>query len=85
MGVTKTLPNGESRLEELERGVESVPEASLSLAKPQKKDRVLVVVRRARKTAELIGVDGTDGVLKMDETQDVSIFHIETLARVWVA
>ena len=86
MGVTKTLPNGESRLEELERGVESVPEASLSLAKPQKKDRVLVVVGEERgKTAELIGVDGTDGVLKMDETQDVSIFHIETLARVWVA
>ena len=41
--------------------------------------------RRARETAQLIGVDGTDGVLKMDETQEMSIFHIETLARMWVA
>ena len=61
--------------------------ASLALAKPQKKDRVRVVAGDDNRGAagELIGVDGTDGVLKMDETQDVSIFHIETLARVWVA
>ena len=48
-------------------------------------DRVRVVAGDERgKSAELIGVDGADGVLKMDETKDISIHGIENLARVWV-
>ena len=75
----------DARLEALDGTVETAPEATLRLAKPQKKDRVRVVAGDERgKSAELIGVDGADGVLKMDETKDISIHGIENLARVWV-
>jgi transcription elongation factor SPT5 len=34
--------------------------------------------------AELIGVDGADGVVKLDRTKDISIHEIGALARIWV-
>jgi transcription elongation factor SPT5 len=86
MGTIKTLPNGESRLDVVGAGTaEHLSEGELALARPQKKDRVVVVTGEERgAAAELIGVDGAEGVLRMDATKDVSIHDMATLARVWV-
>ena len=89
LGTTKTLANGDKRLESLETGPGSVvttPLATLALAKPQKKDRVRVVAGDDNRgaAAELIGVDGADGVVKLDATKDISIHEIGALARIWV-
>ena len=89
LGATKTLANGDVRLESLESGDGSVvttPLATLALAKPQKKDRVRVVAGDDNRgaAAELIGVDGADGVVKLDRTKDISIHEIGALARIWV-
>ena len=89
IGTTKTLANGDRRLESLETGPGSVvttPLATLALAKPQKKDRVRVVAGDDNRgaAAELIGVDGSDGVVKLDATKDISIHDIGALARIWV-
>ena len=87
IGVVKQLPNGDSRLDVVapDAAIEAVAEADLILAKPQKKDRVLVVEGAERGAgAELIGVDNDDGVLRMDASKDISILNISNLARVWV-
>ena len=89
IGTTKTLANGDRRLESLETGPGSVvttPLATLALAKPQKKDRVRVVAGDDNRgaAAELFGVDGSDGVVKLDRTKDISIHEIGALARIWV-
>ena len=89
LGAVKTLANGDRRLESLESGAGSVvttPLATLALAKPQKKDRVRVVAGDDNRgaAAELIGVDGADGVVKLDRTKDISIHEIGALARIWV-
>ena len=89
LGATKTLANGDVRLESLESGAGSLvttPLATLALAKPQKKDRVRVVAGDDNRgaAAELIGVDGADGVVKLDRTKDISIHEIGALARIWV-
>jgi transcription elongation factor SPT5 len=86
LGTTKTLANGDERLESLEQNVVTTSLATLSLAKPQKKDRVRVVSGEDNfgATAELIGVDGADGVIKLDATKDISIHEIGALARIWV-
>ena len=60
-------------------------EAELELAKPQKKDKIIVVEGTDRGLgAELIGVDNEDGVIKMDATKEISIYGIGTLARIFV-
>ena len=87
LGVVKTLANGDQRLDSLEQAsVVTVSLASLVLAKPQKKDKVRVVsgTENFGATAELIGVDGLDGVIKLDTTKDISIHEIKALARIWV-
>mmetsp|Transcript_17087 Transcript_17087/g.42030 ORF Transcript_17087/g.42030 Transcript_17087/m.42030 type:complete len:253 (+) Transcript_17087:256-1014(+) len=87
IGTVKALPNGENRLDSLAQTapVEVLSEGELSLAKPQKKDRVLVVSGESRgAAAELIGVDDAEGVLRMDATKDVTIHEMTTLARIYV-
>ena len=86
IGTLKTLPNGETRMESLEGDErETVSEAELELAKPQKKDKIIVVEGTDRGLgAELIGVDNEDGVIKMDATKEISIYGIGTLARIFV-
>lgn len=87
LGVVKTLANGDERLDSLDTSnVVTVALSTLTLAKPQKKDRVKVVAGDDNfgATAELIGVDGADGVIKLDTTKDISIHEIKALARIWV-
>jgi transcription elongation factor SPT5 len=87
IGSVRVLPNGDSRLDALSAiaAVEVVSEGELSLAMPQKKDRVVVVEGAGRGAgAELIGVDNDEGVMRMDASKDITIQKISTLARVWV-
>jgi transcription elongation factor SPT5 len=86
IGTSKTLANGDKRLESLDGSEVTVSLSQLALAKPQKKDRVRVVAGEDNRgaSAELIGVDGADGVVKLDQTKDISIHEIGALARIWV-
>ena len=86
VGTLKTMANGETRMESVEGDEkETIAEAELELAKPQKKDKVIVVEGTDRgQGAELIGVDNEDGVIKMDATKEISIYGIGTLARIFV-
>ena len=82
----QTAPGTDEDATLLDRIVVTTPLATLALAKPQKKDRVRVVAGDDNRgaAAELIGVDGADGVVKVDRTKDISIHEIGALARIWV-
>jgi len=58
----------------------SVPKASLHLEPPKKKDRVKVLGGEHREEIGLlIGIDGLDGIVKMDENSDIKILDLGRL------
>nr|GFD32946.1 putative transcription elongation factor SPT5 homolog 1 [Tanacetum cinerariifolium] len=49
---------------------------------PNKSDKIKIMSGAQRgATGKLIGVDGSDGIVKLDETLDVKILDMHTLAK----
>jgi transcription elongation factor SPT5 len=60
----------------------SVPFEFLEPVKPTKKDRIKITRGELRgHTGSLIGIDGADGIVKMDTNLDIKILHLGHLAR----
>ena len=49
---------------------------------PGKKDEIKVVSgQQAGETGKLIGIDGEDGIVKMDTNSDIKILDLESLCK----
>ncbi|GAV67733.1 Spt5-NGN domain-containing protein/Spt5_N domain-containing protein, partial [Cephalotus follicularis] len=87
MGVIReVLPDGSCRvvLESSGSG-ETVTALSneMEIVIPKKSDKIKIMGGSQRgATGKLIGVDGTDGIVKLDDTLDVKILDMELLAKV---
>jgi len=60
-----------------------VPVADVQRVAPGKKDQIKVVKgQQAGETGVLIGIDGEDGIVKMDTNSDIKILDLESLCKV---
>ena len=56
--------------------------SEMEVVAPRKNDRIKIVGGVLRgSTGKLIGVDGTDGIVKVDDTLDVKILDLAILAK----
>lgn len=52
------------------------------MVQPKKSDRIKILSSSLRGvTGKLIGIDGTDGIVKLDDTYDVKILDMGILAK----
>ena len=59
-----------------------VTHSELELVVPKKTDRIKIVSGELRRsTGKLIGIDGADGIVKMDDTLDIKILDMSSLAK----
>lgn len=60
-----------------------VTHSEMELVVPKKTDRIKIVTGDLRRsTGKLIGIDGADGIVKMDDTLDIKILDMSSLAKV---
>jgi len=63
-------------------GVEKVNREELAVVAPLKKDRLIILKGEHRgSTGTLIGIDGTDGIVKMTANSDIKILDLECCAK----
>lgn len=56
--------------------------SDMEMVVPRKSDKIKIMSGAQRgSTGKLIGVDGTDGIVKVDDTLDVKILDMEILAK----
>lgn len=82
--IADVLSTDQCRVTLTDRGNESitVPNDSLEMVAPGKKDRLRVVGGEFRgETGVLVGVYGNDGIVKMDVTMDIKILPMTNLAK----
>lgn len=61
---------------------DEVPAADVTPAQPAKKDRVVILSGDLHLyTGVLVGVDGSDGIVKMDTTEDIKIVELSSCAK----
>lgn len=54
----------------------------IEMVQPKKSDRIKILSSSLRGvTGKLIGIDGTDGIVKLDDTYDVKILDMGILAK----
>ena len=63
--------------------VEHVTRDEFSIVAPLKKDKLLIIKGDHRgATGSLIGIDGTDGIVKMTSNSDIKILDLECCAKI---
>ena len=85
IGVIAEVLGDQCRVTLPDRGNESVnvPNDSLDMVAPGKRDKLKVVGGEFRgESGTLVGVYGTDGIVKMDVTMDIKILPMTSLAKV---
>lgn len=61
----------------------TAPSSDIEVIVPRKSDKIKIMGGGALRgaTGKLIGVDGTDGIVKVDDTLDVKILDLDILAK----
>jgi len=81
--IQSALQSGESTVTVHIDGEEvQIPVADVQRMAPGKKDEIKVVSgQQAGETGKLIGIDGEDGIVKMDTNSDIKILDLESLCK----
>lgn len=60
----------------------TVNQAEMELVLPKKTDKIKIVSGEYRGfTGKLMGIDGADGIVKLDETLDIKILDMSSLSK----
>lgn len=60
----------------------TVPPSDVEVIRPKKSDKIKIMNGAMRgATGKLIGVDGSDGIVKLDDTYEVKILDLVLLAK----
>ncbi|CAM6125018.1 unnamed protein product [Calypogeia fissa] len=83
--IQEAMPDGTCRVALGPSGdgdVVTVAHSEMELVVPKKTDRIKIVSGELRRsTGKLIGIDGADGIVKMDDTLDIKILDMSSLAK----
>jgi len=89
VGVVREVGDTSSKIKLLGRGdsdVIPVPHEFLEPVMPGKKDKIKIIRGDFKGyTGSLIGIDGTDGIVKMEVNLDIKILRLDFLAKLYVA
>jgi len=88
VGVVRDVGETSSKvtlLNRLEAETISVPHEFLEAVIPAKKDKIKIIRGEFKGyTGSLIGIDGADGIVKMEVNLDIKILHLDFLAKLYV-
>ena len=88
IGVVREVGDSASKVRLLGRGdgeIVTIPNEYLEPVTPGKKDKIKIIRGEFKgHTGSLIGIDGPDGIVKMEVNLDIKILHLEFLAKLHV-